>query len=301
MQNENNTPSKRTILYTCPDGQVFGIEREQDQFRSVVPSDLADKGEGYMHATTEDAYEYLLGLMYKNMTDADVMRRFNTAIENAEGAFWGVIADSFPEIKSGDLGPDVIIPFKIMMEQAVAVWLKGNSTSEEDVVHLVPDNFLEKDASKAVPNLPFPNQNEVKRMKETYPVGTRVRVDKMDDPHSVPVGTYGTVKSVDDAGQLHVNWDNGSTLALIPNADKFTVLTISLEDFVASKIFTDDIEAVTGSDNGYPDTKGYVYMGSFYIEQLEDGSYYFPINRNEYASENLEELEKILYDQHFWL
>ena len=44
----------------------------------------------------------------------------------------------------------------------------------------------------------------------------------MDDPLSpVPSGTEGTVLFVDDAGQLHMKWDNGRTLALVPGVDSF--------------------------------------------------------------------------------
>lgn len=42
----------------------------------------------------------------------------------------------------------------------------------------------------------------------------------MDDPHPVPSGTVGTVTCVDSIGQIHVDWDNGSTLALT-EIDKF--------------------------------------------------------------------------------
>ncbi len=34
----------------------------------------------------------------------------------------------------------------------------------------------------------------------------------------------GTVDFVDDAGQIHVNWNNGSSLALIVGADSFEVI-----------------------------------------------------------------------------
>ena len=37
-------------------------------------------------------------------------------------------------------------------------------------------------------------------------------------------GTEGEVDFVDDAGQLHMKWDNGRSLALIPGEDRFTVL-----------------------------------------------------------------------------
>ena len=40
-----------------------------------------------------------------------------------------------------------------------------------------------------------------------------------DDNSRVPSGSLGTVDSVDDAGTIHVNWDNGLTLGLIPGFD----------------------------------------------------------------------------------
>ena len=52
------------------------------------------------------------------------------------------------------------------------------------------------------------------------PSGTVVVCDFMDDPSPVPSGTVGTVTCVDSIGQIHVNWDNGSTLALT-EIDKF--------------------------------------------------------------------------------
>lgn len=36
----------------------------------------------------------------------------------------------------------------------------------------------------------------------------------IDDNVTVPAGTHGTVDSIDDAGTLHVVWDNGSRLGL---------------------------------------------------------------------------------------
>ena len=34
------------------------------------------------------------------------------------------------------------------------------------------------------------------------------------DPNPIPDGTEGTVSGVDDAGQIHVDWDNGRRLAI---------------------------------------------------------------------------------------
>lgn len=70
------------------------------------------------------------------------------------------------------------------------------------------------------------NQNKVESIKRRYPAGTRILLEKMNDPYSpVPSGTRGTVILVDDAGQLQMQWDNGKTLALIPGKDWFRKLT----------------------------------------------------------------------------
>ena len=67
---------------------------------------------------------------------------------------------------------------------------------------------------------------QAKRIKEQYPPGTRIMLNSMSDPFApVPSGTRGTVKVVDDIGQLHMSWDNGRSLAVIPGEDSFRKLT----------------------------------------------------------------------------
>lgn len=58
-------------------------------------------------------------------------------------------------------------------------------------------------------------------LREQYPKGMRVELVGMDDFQAPPEGTRGTVVGVDDAGQIMVNWDNGSSLSLIPGVDSF--------------------------------------------------------------------------------
>lgn len=63
-------------------------------------------------------------------------------------------------------------------------------------------------------------------MKRCYPPGTRLVLLSMDDPYApVPSGTKGTVVHVDDAAKIHMKWDNGRTLALVPGEDSFRKLT----------------------------------------------------------------------------
>ena len=65
----------------------------------------------------------------------------------------------------------------------------------------------------------FPSKETVERIREEYPVGTRVELVLMDDPQAPPVGTKGTVKGVDDTGSLLMRWDNGSGLNVVYGED----------------------------------------------------------------------------------
>lgn len=59
-------------------------------------------------------------------------------------------------------------------------------------------------------------------LKHDYVKGTRIRCLHMNDPYQpVPTGMTGTVTAIDDAGTIHVHWDNGSSLGLIPGTDLF--------------------------------------------------------------------------------
>lgn len=46
----------------------------------------------------------------------------------------------------------------------------------------------------------------------------------MDDAQAPPAGTKGTVIFVGATGTIHVKWDNGSTLGIIPKVDSFKVI-----------------------------------------------------------------------------
>lgn len=76
------------------------------------------------------------------------------------------------------------------------------------------------------------SKKEIEALKRKYPEGTMVELESMEDSYNpVPAGTRGKVVFVDDAGTIHVNWNNGSTLGLIPESDKFRVLPSVVDIF----------------------------------------------------------------------
>lgn len=50
-------------------------------------------------------------------------------------------------------------------------------------------------------------------------------VVSVDDNVTVPPGTLGTVTDVDDVQTIHVDWDNGRRLGLLPGRDQWKRLT----------------------------------------------------------------------------
>ena len=69
------------------------------------------------------------------------------------------------------------------------------------------------------------DNTRIAQLRQQYPPHTKIKLQAMHDPYAVPAGTIGTVTSVDDLGTIHVNWENGSTLGLIPDQDQFYKLT----------------------------------------------------------------------------
>ena len=55
--------------------------------------------------------------------------------------------------------------------------------------------------------------------------GMRIKMISMtDDPNPILMGTEGTINFVDDMGIIHVKWDDGRVLGVIPGVDKYRLL-----------------------------------------------------------------------------
>ena len=64
-------------------------------------------------------------------------------------------------------------------------------------------------------------KEQLEALRERYPQGCRVELIKMDDPYrEMPPGLKGVVTGVDDSGSIHVNWQNGSSLAVVFGEDE---------------------------------------------------------------------------------
>ena len=84
----------------------------------------------------------------------------------------------------------------------------------------------------------FPNKEELARIRQTYPAGTRVELTApLDDPClKLTTGDRGTVTAVFGNGDIGVSWDAGSSLHLIPGVDSFRIVSAPASDTVVEQI-----------------------------------------------------------------
>lgn len=69
----------------------------------------------------------------------------------------------------------------------------------------------------------FCTPDALEELKRTFLPGDQVRLleTMSKEPMPVMAGSLGKVIGVDDIGSIHVSWDCGSSLALIPGLDHF--------------------------------------------------------------------------------
>lgn len=70
---------------------------------------------------------------------------------------------------------------------------------------------------------------QIQAIKARYTPGTRIELNDQMVDERIPAGARGSVAFVDDIGSIHMNWDSGGSLALIPNVDDFKVITPEYE------------------------------------------------------------------------
>ena len=113
----------------------------------------------------------------------------------------------------------------------------GRSLSVSDVVKVCDSNEVEqgyyfcdsfdfKKVNFGIINVRDKEKMEIRNMnvekiKSEYPVGTKIELINMEGENRMFSGMKGEVTGVDDIGQIHMKWENGSSLALNMEVDKF--------------------------------------------------------------------------------
>lgn len=62
---------------------------------------------------------------------------------------------------------------------------------------------------------------EVKKM-----IGKRVKCLQIEDEHAPAKNTYGTITNIDSNNTIHVLWDDGKRLGIVPAIDLFEIETM---------------------------------------------------------------------------
>lgn len=137
--------------------------------------------------------------------------------------FW-ILRSIYEECTRKGIAPT---KFKEMQERVFAAGSYAEALSIiGEKVNLIEDE-CDSSSIKPVPEIVFydgtssPHDEKIiERIKELYPNGCRVALDRMDDVQAPPVGTQGTVLFVDDIGTIHVKWDTGGSLGIAYGEDR---------------------------------------------------------------------------------
>lgn len=79
------------------------------------------------------------------------------------------------------------------------------------------------------------NNAQLEHLRLSYPPGTVVQLISMEGEAQMPSGMTGVVALVDDASQIHVNWSNGSSLALMSGLDDFKCVSVPTREKAPAK------------------------------------------------------------------
>jgi len=88
-------------------------------------------------------------------------------------------------------------------------------------------------------------------------VGMRIRMIEMgDDANPVDEGLEGTIRHIDDIGTLHVKWDDGRYIGVIPNLDVYQLLP-SEEEQISLDVFEAEDKPVLSGSKATPAGKNF--------------------------------------------
>lgn len=82
------------------------------------------------------------------------------------------------------------------------------------------------------------NNAQLEHLRLSYPPSTVVQLISMEGEARMPSGMTGVVALVDDAAQIHVDWQNGSSLALMSGLDDFKRMSVPAREKTPAKEHT---------------------------------------------------------------
>ncbi len=136
----------------------------------------------------------------------------------------------------------------------VSFWNSGGDYFIYDQLEM--DEYIEnRNGDEMTMNEWERNRLMAEQYRESYPPGTRIMLlDTSETLQPVPVGMKGTVAYIDDQSQIHMKWDNGRTLAVIPGEDTFRKLTA--EELAEEQAAKQTAEREEDQDDGIDEENG---------------------------------------------
>ena len=72
----------------------------------------------------------------------------------------------------------------------------------------------------------FPSESYLEQLRKKVPCRNEITADfYANEKYPILPGTVGEVTHIDDVGSIHMRWENGSSLALIPEIDSFQTVS----------------------------------------------------------------------------
>lgn len=176
-------------------------------------------GELYAQHYERTDYIYTLLQDKNNIINYDIKTEYSK--ENIKVIFDEIViikGDKVKQVDNEDLESNKSVEEISLFDSNfnVAKIISDNNEDIKDSNEVISDNKFE-DIEIQV------NTQENLEYKEIYNQGDTVILEEMVG-ENLPYGLKGIIRKVDDIGQIHINWENGSSLAIDPKIDKFEII-----------------------------------------------------------------------------
>lgn len=188
------------------DGKKEYLQLEANGFDRLVLEKIANNEYSLAHYSTSNG---------DTMRDPEVT--FKVENEGIEPTSYlnDYVAEyqNYEEIKES---PKLLLEIKEFLND----WLKNIAEQFKIAI----ENLKNKDI-EPIKNDNIKFKEKLEKLRKEYTQGDLVRLEYIEN-EDLPVGSIGFIKNVDDMGQIHVLWQNGSSLALNLEVDRFRKLEI---------------------------------------------------------------------------